>query len=176
MGKYAPLGDYLRKQNADSVPMRFDDIERIVGSKLPEKSQRQRTWWSNNPDNNVMTKVWLDAGFRTEQVDIDARRLVFRRVRPMMREGVLPASEAAGAVSAERKPHHPLFGALKGLLRVMPGTDLTKPAGRAFGRRVKQLVARVSEAKPGDHDATLAPDFATLIRATVLTQHRSSGE
>jgi hypothetical protein len=27
-----------------------------------------------------MTKVWLEAGFETEQVDMAARKLVFRRV------------------------------------------------------------------------------------------------
>ena len=30
-------------------------------------------------------------------------------------------------------PRHPLFGALKGYVQVMPGTDLTKPADRAWG-------------------------------------------
>jgi hypothetical protein len=29
-----------------------------------------------------MTKVWLEAGFKTEQVDIEGRKLVFRRVTP----------------------------------------------------------------------------------------------
>ena len=32
-------------------------------------------------------------------------------------------------------PRHPLFGALKGLLRVMPGTDLTKPADPTWGEK-----------------------------------------
>ena len=30
-------------------------------------------------------------------------------------------------------PRHPLFGALKGYMQVMPGTDLTKPADPAWG-------------------------------------------
>jgi len=67
VSKYAPLGDFLRKQRRDVVPMSFSEIERVVGSKLP-KSQRYPAWWSNNPWNNVMTQVWLDAGFQTEQV------------------------------------------------------------------------------------------------------------
>src|SRR5215469_5809277 len=79
MTKYAPLGAYLRKQRGAQVRMTFGQIERIIGGKLPA-SQHQRAWWSNNPFNNVMTKVWLDAGFVTEQVDIEGRKLVFRRV------------------------------------------------------------------------------------------------
>jgi hypothetical protein len=30
-------------------------------------------------------------------------------------------------------PGHPLFGALKGHVQVMPGTDLTRPADPAWG-------------------------------------------
>ncbi|MEA2936481.1 MAG: hypothetical protein QOD74_3127, partial [Variibacter sp.] len=60
--------------------MTFAEIERITGSKLPPKAQHQRAWWSNNPSNNVMTKVWLEAGYETERVDMAGRKLVFRRV------------------------------------------------------------------------------------------------
>ena len=64
------------------MPLTFRDIEKITGVKLPPKAQHHRAWWSNNPDNNVMTKVWLEAGFESAQVDIEARKLVFRRVPP----------------------------------------------------------------------------------------------
>ena len=79
MGKYEPLGEFLRKQRVAHVPMTFAEIERIVGTKLP-KSQRYPAWWSNNTSNNMMTQVWLDAGFETEQVDVGNRKLVFRKV------------------------------------------------------------------------------------------------
>jgi len=55
------------------VPVTFEEIERITGTALPPKSQHSRAWWSNNPSNNVMTKIWLDAGFETAQVDISGR-------------------------------------------------------------------------------------------------------
>jgi hypothetical protein len=143
MSKYQPLGNYLRQQNKELVPMRFEEIEHVIGAQLPETSQRYPAWWSNNPSNNVMTKVWLDAGYRSEQVDIPGRRLVFRRVGgPKASERALPAastepSPAAPADREERGPacRHPLFGALKGLLRIMPGTDLTKPADPDWGEK-----------------------------------------
>jgi hypothetical protein len=127
MGKYQPLAEFLRQQRTSEIPLTFAEIERIVGFRLPPKAQHHRAWWSNNPSNNVMTKAWLAAGFRSEQVDIESRKLVFRR---------------AGKASADRSQdlsrpgerRHPLFGALKGLVRVMPGTDLTKPADPAWGR------------------------------------------
>jgi hypothetical protein len=35
MGKYEPLGTYLREQRAQEVPLSFSQIERITGVKLP---------------------------------------------------------------------------------------------------------------------------------------------
>jgi len=132
MGKYEPLAQFLRTQRTNEVAMTFADIERIVGAKLPPKAQHHRAWWSNNPSNNVMTKAWLEAGFRSEQVDLAARRLVFRRASKAQ---VAPPSETS---RSEQPPsghrRHPLLGALKGLVRIMPGTDLTKPADPDWGR------------------------------------------
>lgn len=121
MSKYGPLGDFLRQQGGDEVRMTFAQIERVTGAKLPA-SARYRAWWSNNAFNSVMTKVWLDAGFRSEQVDLEGRKLVFRRVRQ------------APSIAAPAGDRHPLFGVLKGLMRVMPGTDLTQPADPDWGR------------------------------------------
>ncbi len=135
MGKYALLGDFLRRQRALEVTVTFDEIERITGAKLPPKAQHHRAWWSNNRSNDVMTKVWLAAGFRTEQVDVKARRLVFRRVRkPGAGESLpLPVSPRAAAKPGER---HPLFGALKGLVRIPPGVDITEPADPEWADRL----------------------------------------
>jgi len=131
MTKYAPLGDYLRKQRGCEVRMTFAQIERLIGGKLPP-SQRNRAWWSNNPWNNVMTKVWLDAGFATEQVDIEGRKLVFRRIaKEHMPMGQFEETQKPqGQFAAGR---HPLFGALKGLVRIPAETDLTEPADPEWG-------------------------------------------
>jgi hypothetical protein len=116
MSKYAPLADYLKRQGHECVAMTFAEIERVTGVKLPASATKHRPWWSNNPDNSVLTKVWLEAGFESEQVDMDKRKLVFRRVR------------GAKAGEGEEKPFHPAWGAMKGLIRIMPGVDLTQPA------------------------------------------------
>jgi hypothetical protein len=59
-------------------------------------------------------------------------------------EPASPAPAAAPEADARaRTRRHPLFGALHGLLRVMPGTDLTKPADPAWGRgRTRALKKR----------------------------------
>ncbi len=131
MGKYDPLGNYLRKQRMGRVPMTFIEIERLIGAKLPN-SQRYPAWWSNNPFNNVMTQVWLDAGFKTEEVDVKARKVVFRKVGQAQ-----PAADQASSSSDDEnasKPH-PLVGWMKGTVRIAPGVDLTEPADPEWGER-----------------------------------------
>jgi hypothetical protein len=131
MSKYAPLGDYLRKQQIAFVPMTFAKVEEIVRTKLP-KSQCYPAWWSNNPWNNVMTQVWLDAGFETEQVDVAGRKLVFRRVRktatPAEGDSPPPDGDSSSQV-------HPLIGWMKGTVQIPPGVDLTEPADPEWGAR-----------------------------------------
>lgn len=123
MSKYDRLGDFLRSQSGEHVPMSFADVERITQAKLPPSAHKHRPWWSNNPTNSVLTRVWLDAGFESEQVDMAGQKLVFRRVgKPA------PDAPPAGGPSG-----HPLFGALKGTIRIAPNVDLTEPADPAWG-------------------------------------------
>jgi hypothetical protein len=72
-----------------------------------------------------MTKVWLAAGFRTEQVDIKSRKLVFRRIEQNIETPAPPAKKGG---------RHPIFGALKGLVRIPEGVDLTEPADPEWGK------------------------------------------
>jgi hypothetical protein len=127
MGKYENLGAFLQKQRAREVPLTFREIEKITGVKLPPKAQHQRAWWSNNADNNVMTKVWLNAGFESTQVDMEARKLVFRRI-VKAREASGGFAEAAPKPYATKGGRHPARGALKDITFVPPGVDLTEPA------------------------------------------------
>ena len=131
MSKYEALGRFLRDQRTNEIPMTFAEIERITQTKLPPSALKHRPWWSNNPRNSVMTKVWLDAGFRTERVNMDSGKLVFRRIAKGGREKTWSEGTPEGSAGSNR---HPLFGAMKDLMRIAPGTDLTQPADPDWGK------------------------------------------
>ena len=79
MSKYAPLAKHLRGSSQTTVGMTFDEIECILGTKLPPSAFKHRAWWSNNPTNSVITNAWLEAGYKTANVDMLDRTLEFRR-------------------------------------------------------------------------------------------------
>ncbi len=118
MGKYEPLGHFLKKQKRDRIKMTFAEIEKLIGAKLP-KSKSSRAFWSNNPDNNVMTREWLTAGFVAKSVDLRTGELIFSRLTE--------TSEAEiHALGLQRWKN--IFGSMKGMVTIAPGVDITKPA------------------------------------------------
>ena len=114
MGKYEPLGKFLRSKKLDRIAMSFSEIERVINAKLPP-SKKYPAWWSNNPDNNVMTREWLNAGYETESVDIASGKLVFRRYKN------LDVGDEAHLPS--------IFGCMKDLFTLAPDYDPTAPTG-----------------------------------------------
>ena len=131
MSKYEPLEHFLRNQRTELVPMTFAEIEHVIGAPLPASARVHRPWWSNNPKNSVITKAWLSAGFRTEQVNMEKGKLTFRRVQQADASAPSSHRQTSNAAAINR---HPLFGALKGLIRIPPGTDLTQPADPDWGK------------------------------------------
>jgi hypothetical protein len=127
MSKYGALRTHLASKAGDRIAMTFQEIEDVLGFKLP-RSKAYPAWWSNNPTNNVMTNEWLAAGFKTEQVDIKGQKLVFRRVEQTKGRGF--AEPTTSKVKPPRR--HPGF-LMKGLMTVAPGTDLTAPTGGEWG-------------------------------------------
>ena len=115
--------------------MTFKKIERVVGVKLPPSAYNHRAWWSNNPTNNVMTHAWLKAGYKTESVDMEGHKLVFKKSRQI---GPLPKTR--GKKLAHDKDFDKIgtgfflriSGSLKGTVTISPGVDLTSPIGEQW--------------------------------------------
>ena len=112
MSKYAPLAAYLRSSGQDSVTMSFDDIERIIGAELPHSALTHRAWWSNNPTNSVMTRAWLEAGYKTEKVDMAGKTLVF------VKTAHYPPAPSAGGQALEDAAKAPAAAAAQFLFLV----------------------------------------------------------
>jgi len=123
VSKYDPLFDTLSASRARLVPMTFDEIEQILGFELPP-SKLHRAWWSNNASNNVMTNSWLEAGYKTEAVDIPGGKLVFRR---KVNDRQHKNDDTGGRSS--------LFGCMAGTVTIAPGVDLSKPADPDWGKK-----------------------------------------
>lgn len=115
--------------------MSFAEIERVIGAKLPPSANSHRAWWSNNPQNNVMTNAWLQAGFESEQVDLHGRKLSFRRVSSVASAGS-PKPSAGRDASGASQSKLALFGWLKGTVVVASNVDLTDPADPEWATRL----------------------------------------
>jgi hypothetical protein len=122
MGKYTPLTDYLNEINLDRVQMTFKEVEDVLKFSLPKSARTHRPWWANTRGSHVQSGAWLDAGFETESVSLDARRLVFRR---MSRKGsdVRSAPQAARGIDD-------VYGSLKGTVLIQG--DITSPVGETW--------------------------------------------
>jgi hypothetical protein len=128
MAKYEPLRTFLTGRSEAEIPLSFQEIERIIGAKLPPVARKHRAWWSNNPSNSVITHAWLEAGFKTERVDMGSEKLVFRReASDFSNPGGDPHPTGGPGSLIER-----LRAALGGTVTFAPGFDPTEPTGEVW--------------------------------------------
>lgn len=128
MAKYEPLAQFLKSQGTSQVPMTFGEIERLLAGKLPVSAYRHRPWWANEAAGHSHAKAWLAAGYETAQVDMAARKLVFRRKTAKGHGGMSEPARPFLRETVSKPARHPLFGILKGMFTITPDTDLTRPA------------------------------------------------
>jgi len=80
-GKYTPLEIFLRNTLATEreVKLTFEQIEKILNSKLPE-SANELSWWEHETEgNHVNTRAWANAGWKVAEVNFDEKRVWFVR-------------------------------------------------------------------------------------------------
>ena len=82
--KYGLLRQHLDNLNRDEWQASFADIETIIGFNLPASARRHRPWWANDPTHSH-ANAWLNAGWKTADVDIDTESLQFQRA-PELRQ------------------------------------------------------------------------------------------
>ncbi|MDP1875112.1 hypothetical protein [Phenylobacterium sp.] len=81
MGKYDPLREHLKRQQADEFVLSFAEIERKLGAMLPNSASRPQ-WWANITEadtSHVQREAWRAAGFDAFLI-AGEDRVRFRRV------------------------------------------------------------------------------------------------
>ncbi len=72
MSKYDPMASYLEAQRKRGVRLTFQQIESILGTKLPASASKYESWWNGN------SAVWLFSGWRAIP-NLRKKRVDFRR-------------------------------------------------------------------------------------------------
>ena len=107
MQKYAPLRRWLEARADPQVRLSFAEIEAILGFALPRSARLHRPWWANSFGAHVQAAAWLDAGWQTAQVDLEAQTLLFVRAAdpayPIPPTSVSGVEESGAAVFIVRR-------------------------------------------------------------------------
>jgi hypothetical protein len=97
--KYDPLRRRLLGLTDDRIRLSFEDIERVLGFRLPDSARRHPPWWANNGGSHIQADAWMSVGWRTAQVDIGGERVTFERCSP--RDSLAPLQPAQQAGVAD---------------------------------------------------------------------------
>ena len=127
MSKYAPLTLHLNRTSSDQVTMSFSELQRILGFSLPNSAKLYYAWWDNDAGSgHTQAKAWLEAGFQTANVNLKAS--------PPRVDFVRKASKSSAKENGQTARRHPAFGALKGMITLLPDVDYSEPADPDWGR------------------------------------------
>jgi hypothetical protein len=78
--RYEPLKAYLSSIPEPVVVMTYDEIEKLLGRKLPNTAYGAswRQWWANT-ETHSQALAWLRAGWRVTRPDFANKRVEFQR-------------------------------------------------------------------------------------------------
>ena len=82
--KYSSLENFLRDLPATQreVTLRFEEIERILNSKLPSSAYEDRRWWDHETEgSHVNRRAWSTAGWKVQGLHVDKRWVKFVRAK-----------------------------------------------------------------------------------------------
>lgn len=82
MGKYDPVREFLFTSGRPTVSMSFDELGRLVSGGLPRSAYIYQAWWANEKRPHQPHKqAWGKAGFEVDHLDLNTKRVRFRKVR-----------------------------------------------------------------------------------------------
>ncbi len=79
MRKYAPLMIYLDESGKEEITLSYEEIEKIIGDKLPNTAHRKSEWWSNNDKTHSQSSSWSDVGYKTTGIRL-GESITFKKI------------------------------------------------------------------------------------------------
>ncbi len=121
MGKYDPLAGHFAQLAGDEVEITFDELEEILGSRLPRSARSIHGWWSSSHPH----ATWASQGWSASP-DLHRHLVRFRRVGSEESQQEPPTlAEETGTFPIEDSQRLVLLGSVsKMLLEASPAKDL----------------------------------------------------
>ena len=180
---YTPLRRHLSGLEGQEWSTSFPELERILRDGLPDSARKHRPWWANHAG-NTQGRVWLDAGWKVERVNLRAETVVFRRTRSMARgrntppiqpsKAIVQSSSKNGKTSLARAGRPPVIPAKAGIQKVGAARQpvLSAYKGIANGSRlpldIDSLMEGLSRSRPIFHlESDFQDALAEHIRKTI---------
>lgn len=76
--KYKKLEEYFKSIHDDNISLSFEQIENILGFKLPQSSYKYPACWSNSGTHPIEI-AWLNNGFYSKQINLVQKTITFYR-------------------------------------------------------------------------------------------------
>ena len=84
---YVPLFLHLVKEfynpkKKREITLSFSDIEKILGTDLPQKAKKSSAWWKKNT--SVQARAFRFAGWKARYPNISSKKVTFERKCPLL--------------------------------------------------------------------------------------------
>jgi hypothetical protein len=102
VSKYENLTVHLVETAPGKSPLKltFKQIERIIGSELPDSARRYQAWWANQSGKgHSQAYSWACAGWRTSDLDLENETVTFRYVADELARENFDRQKAKAAAS-----------------------------------------------------------------------------
>jgi len=76
LGKYYTLEKYLNNCDSSTVKLTLDEIEKVIGEKLPSSAYKYKAFWSNG--GHAHADAWLNAGYTVSEINL-GKSIVFEK-------------------------------------------------------------------------------------------------
>ena len=146
----------------------FKEIEMAGRGSLPPSAYRYAAWWSNSKTHPLMKKV-LEAGYVSEDLDLENQRISFCRdcVRARNALGAKSGQNrgAKGTSKDDMESEKRFVGERDGRLANLKPDFVTDGGGIHFERVVEEFTRRIADGSTGiDKEASVQCGLATFLR------------